>query len=97
MNQSRNFAEVVPGRYQNAINRTVDILDSEIVIDPQHPHDRSKDRRRWRGNILKQDGRTVEQVQYFDDNGSAWDTRHTSSNPMDLRLLNYPFQSQATA
>lgn len=94
MNLSRNFTTVVAGRYQTAINRAVDVLDSELVPDPNHPNDRTKDKLKWRGHLLKTDGVTVENVLYFESDGSAWAVR-TTSTPLDLRNLMYAFAPAA--
>ncbi len=86
MNASKTFSEVQPGRYQNAINRTVDILSFEMVQDPNRPHDPAAKVRKWTGNLLRSDGKTIEQQQHFEDNGSIWWNRGIA-NPMDLKIF----------
>jgi len=103
MNLSRNFGfdengqkrdHLIPGRYQNSLDRTVDVLDSEIVPDTNHPNDRTRDRRKWRGELKKSDGTTLEQTQYFTDDGSLWGINATS-HPHDLKRLNYAFETDS--
>ena len=97
---SRNFGKdengqerktLVPGRYQNSLNRSVDVMDFEIAPDPLNPHDPSRNMRKWRGELKRSDGTTTEQTQFFTDDGSLWGINATS-HPHDLKLLNYTFE-----
>lgn len=96
MFMSRNFTTIKPGRYEDASKRVVEIRDQPEQVKRRRPDLSEETINKWTGVRMRADGHTPEGNYHYDDEGSEFQSRATSS-PNDLaRAIEY-FDSPAAA